>query len=415
MKIKNKTKSKILFWAVVLCAVQAAVLFLLIRNVYLSGNIRIGHSFPALGKLPQGIDRKSVKLNKRACVLVSQSGKTRVTYTIDPKIQATAERLFEKYDPVLGIMVAVDPETGAIKASAVYSRNRTDRFSTSPYTSILDPAARSSAYPMASISKLVTASAALRAGLHEPGDAFHCEGHLTVEGGTISDAGGGAHGNISMAEAIAKSCNPTFGRIGLEVGRDRLLDEYERFGFNRSIGYDLPLLESSASFGGDRLSMIRAGSGFAGSWMSPIHAALIAAAISNGGDMPRRYIIESISHNGVRTYSGEKAVAAQPFNGRIARELTEMMELTVNKTGGTAYKGFYKNGKSITGDLHVVGKTGSLNGNSDAESFTWFVGFVTDGKPRIAVSALVMNDGIWKIKAASFSGQFFSELSREKN
>lgn len=403
--MSNKTKSKIFAWAVTLCLAQAIAIVWLVHYK----NIEIRLPFSTSGPVTQ-TGRENVRLDKKGGFLYSVNENMRVVYTVDPKLQRIAERLFEKYDPVLGVFVAIEPGSGAVRVSTAYSR-KSGSAARVPYASILDPAARNSSYPMASIAKLVVASAALRAGLQNPGDSFNCEGYQTVDGGSIKCAG--VHGDITMAEAIAKSCNTTFGKIALKIGREKLFDEFERFGFNRIIGYDLPLLESTAAFGGDDYSMIRAGAGFDGAWMSPIHGALIAAAIENRGVMPSPYIVELVSRGRVQSHRARKSAIHEPIGARTAGSIASMMELTVNKAGCTAYRGFYKNGRSITGDIHVVGKTGSINGNSDAENYTWFVGFVSRGTPDLAFATLVLNDGNWKIKAASYTGQFFSAVANE--
>jgi penicillin-binding protein A len=406
--MSNKTKSKIFVWAVTLCLAQAiAIIWLVHHN---NGGPKLPFTTPGKSDSVMQTGRENVLLDRKGGFLYSENGKTRVVYTVEPKLQEIAEGLFAKYDPVLGVFVAIDPGTGAVRVSAVYSRKK-GGVARVPYSSILDPAARSSSYPMASIAKLITACAAFRAGLQNPDDSFNCEGRLAAEGGSIKCAG--VHGNITMAQAIAKSCNTTFGKIAMKVGREKLYEEYERFGFNRIIGYDLPLLESTAVFAGDDYSMIRAGSGFEGAWISPVHAALIATAIENRGMMPKPYIVASVSSGGIPKYHAHKSAVLEPIDRGIADKLASMMELTVNIAGSTAYKGFYKNGKTITGDMHVVGKTGSLNGESDEESYTWFVGFVRKGSPDLAFATLVMNDDKWKIKAASYTGQFFSAVSNK--
>ena len=47
------------------------------------------------------------------------------------------------------------------------------------------------------------------------------------------------------------------------------------------------------------------------------------------------------------------------------------------------------------------------------ENYTWFTGYVDKGEPGIAFAAMIVNDENWKIKAASFAGQFFAAIAGE--
>lgn len=99
---------------------------------------------------------------------------------------------------------------------------------------------------------------------------------------------------------------------------------------------------------------------------------------------------------------------------RTAALLARMMEATVHRPHGTAYKGFYKNGEYIAAPFRVAGKTGSLNGKTPSEDFTWMIGFADGKTDHFAFACLIMNDENWKIKAASFSGQFFMHYASLK-
>ncbi len=397
------------FWSVVTCILLATALAVVLR-LYL-GNSGGAHPRRAvtIGRMPVKTD--NVRHDKTAGKLYTESGNTRVYYTIEPELQSLAEGLLVKYDPVVGVIVGLDPESGAARVIAVYSRKRSEYIKSHPYESLLDPIARSSTYPMASIAKIVTSAAAIRAGIYTPDSVFDCNGRAVTSTGSVMDAVGEMHGEITMSDAFAKSCNSTFAKIALKVGREKLLDEFERFQFNNGINFDLPLLESTASIGDSDYSLARSGAGYEGARMSPIHAAMIAAAISSGGAMPRPYVIDSIVKDGRAVYHGRPAVAAQPVTLEQASLIGSMFHGTVHEQGGTAFKGFYKGGSYQAGEIKVVGKTGSLNGNDDSENYTWFVGYVESGDPGIAFATMILNDGRWNIKAASFTGQFFKTIA----
>jgi len=361
------------------------------------------------------ISRNNIKADRKAGIVYSERNGVKTVFTIDPKLQSIAERLLIKYDPVVGVFAAIEPKTGAVKALAVYTRKNADLVSAYPFASFLDPIARNSTYPMASIAKIVTSAAAFRLGLSSPSESYTCTGRTVVKGGSVSDAVGESHGPITTSEAFARSCNSTFAKIAMKIGRTELMREYDDFLFNRRIPFDFPLLESTAAIPEGDIGLANTGAGYRGATMSPLHAALIAATIANGGKMPAPYIVQSMMSGGKVKYRAKRSFLLKSISEKTARQISEMMVSTVHQQGCTAYKGFYKNGRYTAGDARVVGKTGSLNGNDETESFTWFVGHVQNENPDIAIATMIMNDGMWKIKAASYTGQFFTTLANEKD
>jgi len=125
------------------------------------------------------------------------------------------------------------------------------------------------------------------------------------------------------------------------------------------------------------------------------------------------YVIKSVEKDGEEIFRRKPQALAQPIKKNTAARLARMMESTVHNRRGTAYRGFYKNGRYLAAPLKVAGKTGSLNGKTPHEQFTWMIGFAKwKQNDAFAFACLVMNDENWTIKAASFSGQFFKHYAR---
>ncbi len=403
------TKSKIFMTSVIMCFVLTAAVLLLGRS-YLK-NMKAARQAQALRQHAGQLHKAVFGKDKKTGRITGVAGDIRFGLTLDAELQRIAEDMLKAYNPVKASFILLDAETGEIMVMAAFSRKRVELPMSGRYKTFLDPIHRSSAHPMASIAKLVTASAAIEKKIFGPGDTFHCSGKFSIKGkGSISDPKGVAHGDITMGRALASSCNPVYAQIAVKVGRAALVEYFDRFAFNRPIPFDLPLEESMASVGNDDYRLARAGSGFEGAWISPVHAAAIAGAFRNGGRMMKPYFIQSISGPGGKLYGAKKSIIATPVSARTAKTLGRMMSGTVNGPGGTAYKGFYKNGESITGHVRFVGKTGSLSGDAPQLHYAWFIGHVEKGGRPLAFSSLVVNDGTWKIKAASFAGQYFKAV-----
>lgn len=95
-------------------------------------------------------------------------------------------------------------------------------------------------YEPGSVFKLITASAALDAGVCTPETRFVCAGKINVAGTTFRCANGHIHGNESFRQGLSVSCNPCFIQIGARLGKQAFCDYFERFGLRSATGIDLP-------------------------------------------------------------------------------------------------------------------------------------------------------------------------------
>jgi cell division protein FtsI/penicillin-binding protein 2 len=194
--------------------------------------------------------------------------------------------------------------------------------------------------------------------------------------------------------ALAKSANVVFAKMAEKhLDGPALREEAERFLFNRSVWSDPAVSASTANIPDSGLEFAKSAAGFGDVKLSPLHAALIAAAVGNGGDMPDPTLIDSI--DGVAAArQGERRI----LRPETAATLKEMMKLTVSE--GTASNSFRERRGAVLGDIEVAGKTGSLsNHQKPFKDYSWFVGFAPADDPKIAVAAVVVNGLKWSIHA----------------
>lgn len=149
-----------------------------------------------------------------------------------------------------GAVVALEPSTGKILALASYpsydpssiagSSNADGeawkklRKENNPSDPMLNRALRET-YPPGSTFKVVTAAAALENGKYTSADQ-HTDSPLpwTMPGTNtqLTNENNIPCKNVSMREALRMSCNTVFGKIGADLGNDKMLEEAEKFGFN---------------------------------------------------------------------------------------------------------------------------------------------------------------------------------------
>ncbi len=86
--------------------------------------------------------------------------------------------------------------------------------------------------------KPFTVAAGLETGILTGKEAYYCTGSLPVGSRNIGCSH--VHGNISLKDAIAKSCNVSMMNIAFKEGADLFYQYQNLFGFGRKTGLDLP-------------------------------------------------------------------------------------------------------------------------------------------------------------------------------
>lgn len=318
-----------------------------------------------------------------------------VVTTLVPTVQKTAQQALSGRK---GAVVVLDPATGAVIASAsapAYDPARLEqdwgRLSGDPDAPLLSRPTQG-LYAPGSAFKVVTAAAALQAGLVTPSTRFVDTGTYVVYGGTVTNFGGAVFGPHTFETALTQSVNTTFGKVGNELRRKRLVEAMRRFGFWQVPPLALPdgtVLASGRYDEGRLLSPEAAMDPLAVAWAAcgqekvlatPLQMALVAAAVANGGQIMRPYVVQE-----VRAPDGRVVEQARPEEWLTAIEpataftLNEMMQRVVTSGTGAA--------AAVEG-VEVAGKTGTAE-RGDGTNLAWFIGFAPAGDPKVVVAVVV--------------------------
>ncbi|RJP80070.1 MAG: PbpA [Desulfobacteraceae bacterium] len=327
-----------------------------------------------------GLDRTSftVHVDNRAYL---------VETTLDPSLQQfLTDRLDTKYARNIGI-VLMDPKTGKIHALSGFDRTGAKK---NPCTEGL--------FPAASIFKIVTAVAGIEKCGFSTGSRFDFNGGKhTLYKSQLKDQKNRYTHQISFQDSFAQSVNPVFGKIGANyLGRDALVDYAESFGFNRAIDFELPMSSSQLNVTDRSYQWAEVASGFnRETVMTPLHGALISAAIVNNGGLVEPTIIERIrNENGEIVYTNEPRIISYVATAGASKAVYEMMCATVRN--GTSRKAFRGAGRDkILSRLEIGGKTGSIGSREIANvRYDWFVGFAQEkkGTEQLVVSVVVAHE-----------------------
>jgi cell division protein FtsI/penicillin-binding protein 2 len=335
----------------------------------------------------------------------------KVEFTVDPTVQSHMEDVLDDYSVPHGGVALVEPDTGRVLALVSHTQK-------SPKMPDL---ARKAAAPSASTFKIVTAAALLEtAGVNPEAETCYHGGtsHLTknnIKGDPDRD-----HRCKDLGDALAWSINSIIAKLAYKhLDREDLQTWAKRFGYNTDIPFELEIEQSTAEIVEDPFEQARTAAGFWHTYLSPLHGALMSAAVENGGLMMRPSIIEKVTTpEGKVLKSFDKKVLRRVMSEETAETLAKLLQRTTDK--GTARKYFGYRG-AFPNDVTSGGKTGTLANHDPYLSFTWFVGYgrhnYADGL-EAAVGGLICNTPKWRIKgpwAASETLRKYFQVAEQRD
>jgi peptidoglycan glycosyltransferase len=299
-----------------------------------------------------------------------------VFYTLDPDLQALANKLVDNASARHIAIAAFDPKNGRMLAIA----GRSATIPNIEYQAV---------FPAASLFKVVTAAAAVeQAGIQPDSLVAFRGGTYTLNRYNYLPNPRADRRFMSVEEALGRSCNPVFGRLASRYLDGSILLSYARkFGFNHSdLGFEIPLEPSSAQIPTDDLfELSRTGAGFGNVRTSSITAALFMAGVANDGLLPRPHIIERIaSADGVTLEKTQPEILHRMVEPTTAKTLLEMMKSTT--TIGTSRREFMRGARPTLGELEVAAKTGTLSSSLGLNQL--FIAAAPINNPQIAIAVM---------------------------
>ncbi|MDP8958049.1 MAG: penicillin-binding transpeptidase domain-containing protein [Actinomycetota bacterium] len=324
-----------------------------------------------------------------------------IRLTISHQLQQTARQAM---GGARGAVLALDPATGAVLAmvstpsfdpNLLVAADRPDigeQLQDDPARPLLNRAIAQTYAPGSSF-KVVTAGAALESGSYNAESTFPDPQALELPGSTSvirnfdqESCAGGAQ--VTLTQALVRSCNTIFGMLGMEVGAERMVTQAEAFGFNQEIPLELPTLTSHfppvEAFENNLPALAQSAIGQRDVQATALQMALVAAGMANGGVLMTPYVVGEVFNQ-----DGEVVQATEPIEWRrglspaSATVLAGMMEQVV--TAGTGRQAAIPN-------VRVAGKTGTAE-VPEAPPHAWFMAFAPIEQPRIALAVVVENGG----------------------
>ncbi|MDD3695225.1 MAG: penicillin-binding transpeptidase domain-containing protein [Lentisphaeria bacterium] len=312
-----------------------------------------------------------------------------ILLTIDIELQSLAEEMYAEYD-YKGAMLLLDAENGELLVLAScpgfdLNANKPESRQGAQFNRAV-----SGLYAPGSTIKPFMALYALEKGLLQSDEPYHCPGYLELRGGrSIACHRRQGHGDLALVEALAKSCNVFFCRLGQKMGPQGWDELAELFAFGRRLNTILYRQEAEGiAYSPHWLKAQKqsprwteADSAYAGigqgKWLvTPLQMLLSYAMLLTGQQMQLKLLLDEPSQL-LQSCNWQPEAQAQVIAG---------MQACVYAPEGT--------GRALQIPGHtMLGKTGTAEVGGARLPQAWCVAASPAEKPRFIGLALVENAG----------------------
>ncbi len=319
--------------------------------------------------------------------------------TIDKNLQEGIEKLAVKAGMKEGAVVVLDTQTGDIEAMVSLPFYNPEQIS--PQGGEWNNRALQAAIP-GSIFKIVTAAAALEAGVTTPQEQFYCSGQYEKYG--LSCLKGIGHGPLTLAQGFAVSCNTVFAELAERLSGAQLQSAALALGLGRDISWQAeetlgqPLLKPlegeqpgtifMSLLPDDSGARVQTAIGQRDVKVTPLQAANLIVTLLHGGEVRAPRILQKVSFANGQILKQLPGHLAPSLAGRISAAtahqlLTWMRKVVTEGTGSRLQHTHWPvAGKSGTAQTLVKGVP---------RNNQWFIGYGPVDHPRYAVSVAVEN------------------------
>jgi penicillin-binding protein A len=347
-----------------------------------------------------------------------------VVLTMRPDVQQVAADALGTRE---GSVVVMDPHTGAVIAMisnprynpasvAVHNSTEAEKALTflnaSPGKPLLANAYQERYMPGSSF-KVITTSIAFENGVTSLDREFPVTREYLPPQTTdpIQNFGGTACGG-TMVEVFYRSCNIPFAQLAIELGPEKMVEGTKKWGIGEKVPIDLPA-PAASSFGEvsdftDQLPLLAIGGfGQGSTTMVPLHMAMVASAIANGGVMMKPHVVDAtLDRDGGVLNRTTPSAWKTPISSSTAETLTSLMTDVVNLGTGKPMQ--------LDGGIQAAAKTGTaqLNTTGPERSNAWIIGFAPAEAPQYAV-AVVLKGGPDDEISAGTGGKLAGPIAKQ--
>ncbi|MBJ7596216.1 MAG: penicillin-binding protein 2 [Candidatus Dormibacteraeota bacterium] len=307
---------------------------------------------------------------------------------LDSEVQYWAEQAIAQgvatAQAASGTLIMMDTKTGVIRAWAQAPTYDANSYWTSQIASFRDLAV-ANVYEPGSVEKVVTFAGGLNSGAITPGYTFN-EAPTTIDGYTIRDWDGRAHGTISMQTVLDESLNNGAIKVGQLMGANNFYSNLLAFGMGAPTGVDLFGEQNVPLPPQNKLSALDLAEAAFGQrvQVTPIEVLAAFNAVANGGVWVQPHAVQSVIDRTTGTTASVVPTTRRIISPQAAATLAQMMTGVVEDRGGEGSLARIPAFKR-----QVAGKTGTASvathGQYGNDVVVSFGGFLPAKNPRFTM------------------------------
>lgn len=317
-----------------------------------------------------------------------------ITLTIDYKIQQfceqSAEQIMQDHNPKSASIIVMAPDTGEIIAMTTkpsFSLNEIPRDNISKLNAMTKNLNIVDVYEPGSTFKVLTTATALQEKVTTLADTFYDPGYRIVDGERINCWRLHGHGSQTMVDGLNNSCNSVFVDLALRLGKDKMYEYFEKYGFGSLTNVDFAGESAGIIMNKDstqKVDLARMGFGQAIA-VTPLQLIRAECSVFNGGNLMQPYFVKSISNsynNYIKQFS--PMVANKTISQDTSDKINYMMEQVIKKANAinAFIPGYRVGGKTGTSQKYENGK---INGKYVAS----FIGTFPANDPEYVILVVV--------------------------
>ncbi len=305
---------------------------------------------------------------------------------LDKVVQLTIEdnlkKGIEKYGAKGGVIVVMDPSSGAILGMASFPSYDMATYFDFPKEIYKNPIVGESYEPGSTFKALIMA-AALNEKAVEPKTIVDESGPVNISGYSIRTWNNKYRGEINMIQILQHSSNVGMVQVARKIGKEKMIDYIKKFGFGKETNIDLedelvPELRDDEDWKEIDLATASFGQGIA---VTPIQMVSAISVLANGGKLMEPHVVDEIIDREGSIVKIKPKVIREVIRSGASKVITEMLVSSV-EAGEAHY--------SLPKGFKIAGKTGTaqipVSGHYDEEkTIASFVGFAPADEPKFAM------------------------------
>lgn len=309
--------------------------------------------------------------------------------TIDKTIQEIAKKRLhdgiERYKAKQGCVIVAEPYSMAILSLVCLPDYDLDKYYQFTEEYFRNPVV-SEVYEPGSIFKPLITAAALEEKKIKPTDFYQEDGPVTIGEYQIKTWNNKYEGKITMTRILEKSSNVGMVYIGEKLGRDKIYQYLEKYGFGKTTSIDIQgeissFLKPKSEWYPIDFSTVTFGQGIA---LTPIQMVRAFASLVNGGSLMKPYVVD-------RLISQKKEIKIKPKIEKkvISKTTSEIIKKMLVSTVENAEAKWDR-----PKDIKIGGKTGTaqvpIQGHYDpSKTNASFIGFAPADNPKFITMVML--------------------------